>query len=113
MKSHQKQAAEFIKKTGHRAILADEMGLGKTRVALTCISECGESPVVVYAPNGLLTHWHNEIMKWYPGWKVITVNTKIDTKVNTSNSARISDFLPHLHSLYTLCHTHAYKGSQM
>ncbi len=66
----------FLYRWGFSALLADDMGLGKTVQVLAFLSRVGTNlPVLVVAPTSLLFNWRNEIAKFLPEHKNITLTS--------------------------------------
>ncbi|KAJ2082480.1 swr1 complex component [Coemansia sp. RSA 988] len=80
LREYQRQGLDWLV-TLHQhqtsGILADEMGLGKTvqTIALLAHLACARGiwgPHLIIVPTSVLLNWEQELLRWLPGFKVIT-----------------------------------------
>ncbi len=68
----------FLYKYGLNGILADDMGLGKTVQTLTLLQKAkekdGKEPTLVICPTSVVFNWENEIEKFAPNLKYLTLS---------------------------------------
>ena len=68
----------FLYKYGLNGILADDMGLGKTLQTLTLLQKAkekdGKEPALVVCPTSVVFNWENEIEKFAPNLKFLTLS---------------------------------------
>ena len=78
----------FLYKYGLNGILADDMGLGKTLQTLTLWQKAkekdGKEPTLVICPTSVVFNWENEIEKFAPNLKFLTLSG-VDRKNNFKN----------------------------
>ncbi len=71
----------FLKEFNFGGILADDMGLGKTLQVLTFIKSLDSAkPSLIICPTSLMFNWENEINKFFPNTKVLTVKGNINER---------------------------------
>ncbi|MFN3410637.1 MAG: SNF2-related protein [Exilispira sp.] len=71
----------FLKEFNFGGILADDMGLGKTLQVLTFIKSLDSAkPSLIICPTSLLFNWENEINKFFPNTKILTVKGNINER---------------------------------
>ena len=67
----------FLYSYGLNGVLADDMGLGKTLQALVVLQQAkekhGRFPSLIVCPTTLVFNWKNEIERFTPGMKVVTL----------------------------------------
>ncbi|HHH49780.1 MAG TPA: DEAD/DEAH box helicase, partial [Saprospiraceae bacterium] len=69
---------QFLHEFKFSGILADDMGLGKTAQTLAHLSKLKElgklnKPVLIVVPTSLIANWRNEVKKFTPNLKLITL----------------------------------------
>lgn len=78
----------FLYKYGLNGILADDMGLGKTLQTLTLLQKAkekdGKEPTLVICPTSVVFNWENEIEKFAPNLKFLTLSGS-ERKANFKN----------------------------
>ncbi|MDO5438256.1 MAG: DEAD/DEAH box helicase, partial [bacterium] len=78
----------FLYKYGLNGILADDMGLGKTLQTLTLLQKAkekdGKEPALVICPTSVVFNWENEIEKFAPNLKFLTLSG-VERKNNFKN----------------------------
>ena len=78
----------FLYKYGLNGILADDMGLGKTLQTLTLLQKAkekdGKEPALVICPTSVVFNWENEIEKFAPNLKFLTLSGT-ERKANFKN----------------------------
>lgn len=73
----------FLKEFNFGGILADDMGLGKTIQVLTFIKSLDSAkPSLIICPTSLLFNWENEINKFFPNTKILTIKGNIADRKN-------------------------------
>jgi SNF2 family DNA or RNA helicase len=73
----------FLKEFNFGGILADDMGLGKTLQVLTFIKSLDSAkPSLIICPTSLLFNWENEINKFFPNTKILTIKGNINDRKN-------------------------------
>lgn len=71
----------FLKEFNFGGILADDMGLGKTIQVLSFIKSLDSAkPSLIVCPTSLLFNWENEINKFFPNSKIITIKGNINER---------------------------------
>ena len=78
----QRAGVQFLA-TARQALLADEMGLGKTVQAISTLEEIGDTayPVLIVAPNSMVSVWAKEFATWAPGRRVSVVRGGKQAKI--------------------------------
>lgn len=102
--SYQKQALNWMS-TVKRGILAYDTGMGKTPISITFVAHLRElaekgkiskedSRGIMVMPLGLIKQWPNEIRKFYPDAKIVTIGedlTNVDDRVRVLNAIQRGD----------------------
>jgi|YNPMSStandDraft_2_1061718.scaffolds.fasta_scaffold00001_37 SNF2 family DNA or RNA helicase len=71
----------FLKEFQFGGILADDMGLGKTLQILAFIKSLNTpKPSLIICPTSLMHNWENEIRKFFPSMKTLTIKGNINDR---------------------------------
>ncbi len=77
----------FLDDAGFGGCLADDMGLGKTIQAIAFMlllkQKYGEQTHLVVVPTSLIFNWQDELEKWAPSLKVLTIHGQSRPKNNS------------------------------
>lgn len=78
LRTYQKRGVNwmyFLRKYHFGGILGDDMGLGKTLQTLTYLKSLkAKQPHLIICPKTLLFNWQNEVEKFFPETKILTIS---------------------------------------
>lgn len=85
----------FLRKYHFGGILADDMGLGKTLQALSLISmnRVSSKPSLVICPKTLLFNWEDEVLKFFPDLKILTIEGNPEERTEKLKQAKDYDIV--------------------
>jgi len=101
----QRTGVGFLLKA-RRTILGDDMGLGKTVEAIITAEEMRANKVLIIAPNNLKHHWYDEIRKWAPDRRVLSL-------VGSTRKKRTEVLNQYVDGYFIIHYEAARRGKQM
>lgn len=99
LREYQKQGIAwmfFLREYGFGGVLADDMGLGKTLQVLAMLSTLKargelESPALIVCPKTLVLNWVEEIHKFTPELRVITLDGTVEERAQRIDQRGAAD----------------------
>lgn len=109
LREYQIQGVEwmfFLRRYGFGGVLADDMGLGKTVQVLALLStlkDRGEltSPALVVCPKTLVLNWVNEIEKFTPELRIVTLDGGVSERASKRADISTADIVITSYSMLT------------